>query len=387
MSGGTAPFPARAPTPALVCSVCSESAGDLVRTECGHSYHLACLLRWCGTQSRGGRSTTCPDCRRVLHAFPAPAVSSVVDGGGEEESGGGGPPLPPFPRVAFYDSPTAAEMQVDAEFTMHMESIVRSILSNRVGQDGAFDAFLSNMSLGHLDSCAALLDRVPELIRVRRHHDGTTLLHHAAQRNKLSVLDMLLRRHANPNCADRFGRTPMHASASVRSPAGLRRLLARRGNPNASDRCGATPLMLSVRRLDVSSVNALLQRGADVDAADSCGETVCHTLARLRPPAAMLHAVAEREPTSMDRQNADGDTPLHLAVASDNAEFIYRFRRMMPMHLKTVPNMAGVTPQELLASASPRTRLAVRTLDGAAAAGAPAAAGAAAAGAASWQPL
>jgi ankyrin len=46
---------------------------------------------------------------------------------------------------------------------------------------------------------------------------GETPLHHAAARNKLVIVETLLKHKANPNATTRFGETPLHKGSEFLS--------------------------------------------------------------------------------------------------------------------------------------------------------------------------
>src|SRR5262245_24757368 len=68
---------------------------------------------------------------------------------------------------------------------------------------------------GDLDRLAALLDRHPEKLHVREQPYEGTLLHAAAQKGHLAVVDELLKRGLDPNARDKGDNTyPMHWAAA-----------------------------------------------------------------------------------------------------------------------------------------------------------------------------
>ena len=112
--------------------------------------------------------------------------------------------------------------------------------------------------------------------RSQAHSVGWTALHIAAERNDLSIVELLLKRGANPNCVDQFGRTPLFAACrNYRSFKRLIRSLIDAGaDVNAADKHGYTPLHIvvsSARNHAKAITRLLLYRGANPMMIDAAG--------------------------------------------------------------------------------------------------------------------
>lgn len=131
---------------------------------------------------------------------------------------------------------------------------------------------------------------------------GQTPLHLASIFDRITLMELLLRNHADPSIRDAKGRPPLHLlyqSVPSRGAADLdrehvneallHRLLyppAATGSPidiNEPDDKGDTILHLTVRARLEHSVVLLLRLGSDPSARNSSGETPLHVVAHARP--------------------------------------------------------------------------------------------------------
>lgn len=96
---------------------------------------------------------------------------------------------------------------------------------------------------------------------------GRTALSWAAQRRDSQAIDTLLGFRADPNIADRKGRTALLYAATTSSQC-LRLLLISGRNPNCKDNLSATPLHYATNCNNMESAEMLLQYGAEVNVAN-----------------------------------------------------------------------------------------------------------------------
>jgi ankyrin repeat protein len=152
----------------------------------------------------------------------------------------------------------------------------------------------------------------PALARER--YASRTLLHDASAHANLSMVELLLRLGADPNCEGGHG--PLYSLANeCRVPGGgsvARTLVHAGANVNANDgvkRC--TALHMAARRGNVEVAEALLDCGADIEARDSLGETPLRRSVncnKIEVAALLLSRGADR-----DSRGSKGLTPLTAA--------------------------------------------------------------------------
>ena len=90
---------------------------------------------------------------------------------------------------------------------------------------------------------------------------------HIALRNSggEDLLPLLLKHHADPNVADKNGRTPLHYCVEYNKPNAAKILLGTLASKEATDMAGETALQLAIRRRRTSLTEILLDDGATVD--------------------------------------------------------------------------------------------------------------------------
>ena len=181
---------------------------------------------------------------------------------------------------------------------------------------------------------------------------GNSALHITPpQGNHSAIIQLLLSNGANPNLRDEHGASPLHVLVTLnRSPEIVRTLLAGDVDVSGRDINGQTPLFLAVQENRVRLIPLLLSHGSDIFAADNAGVTPFGMAVSSRGPVldalitnetaqqidsagnTMLHkAIANFADTeiigrilshnaNVNARNRDGETPLHIAVQSDQRE-------------------------------------------------------------------
>lgn len=153
---------------------------------------------------------------------------------------------------------------------------------------------------------------------------GNSLLHHVARMDHQAVAPraiqriMRLKPQLSADIQNLRGETPLHVACRSGAAAAAKALLEHGASPNARDMLFATPLHAAAAAGDVELVQLLLKHGAVPLVADEDGDTALHwairegelssveALLAVRPAAQFLAA----------RQNEDGESALHLAVAT-----------------------------------------------------------------------
>ncbi|MFO0895612.1 MAG: ankyrin repeat domain-containing protein [Phycisphaerales bacterium] len=97
--------------------------------------------------------------------------------------------------------------------------------------------------------------------------DGTTLIHAAAQFNRVNALRWLLDHGMGVNELDGQSRTPLHAAASADAPDALLVLVEHGADLGAKDRRGMLPIHHAADNDSPRALVVLLEHGADLNAA------------------------------------------------------------------------------------------------------------------------
>ena len=97
-------------------------------------------------------------------------------------------------------------------------------------------------------------------------HDGIPPLHHAISLPNILSVEILLRKGADVNIADKYGRGPMHIAAQLSGsqPLKLIKILVEyKCNVNAQDNAGCTPLYIASQSGNAEVISLLLEYGAN----------------------------------------------------------------------------------------------------------------------------
>ena len=150
-----------------------------------------------------------------------------------------------------------------------------------------------------------------------------SLLHRMVIKNNQPAVRWLLDQKAVLESCNREGNTPLLLSVIQRNANLTEFLLKMKANPQVKNTQDENPFYIAVGKGDVETARLLVAAGANLSL--SCGT------AQLNP----LHIVSERGDVEMlryllqtraaaliDVQNANGDTPLHLAVRAEQESII-----------------------------------------------------------------
>lgn len=187
---------------------------------------------------------------------------------------------------------------------------------------------------GDLAAVRRAVEEDPTIVRKRLQEVGPTLLHYAAERGQVAVIDYLVAHGAEVDAGINSGGTALHEAAGRHQPAAVERLIGLGADVNARGPAEFTPLHRvamapsafsepgerpgeAVDRLKV--VRLLVEAGADVNARDTAGDTPLH-LAAIDDQAPVIEYLVSQGAEIEARSNA-GETPLWRAAGSTHHAF------------------------------------------------------------------
>ncbi len=112
---------------------------------------------------------------------------------------------------------------------------------------------------------------------------GRTVLHEAASRGAIDIIEFLLKYNVNINMTDNAGKTVLHEAASKGNTDMIKFLLKYNVNINMTDKAGNTPLKLALDDEKQECAMMMMQRGAKLHGSDKSstvepGNMVCALL-------------------------------------------------------------------------------------------------------------
>lgn len=296
-----------------ICCICSEvnKSDSIVSTNCGHRYHLSCLLKWSQLQNTKLKSTTCPICREELVAAPQNTINESVH----------------------------FTIEVQNEMQEEMSSMLQSLIGNRIDTMQLYN-FLGEQQEGNIQRIVEMIDEHPDVVHQRR-ADGTTPLMHSIYLDDNEAADLLIERGSDIKATDNYMVSVLHIAALMKNVPILKKLLMKRANIDVRDKNGETPLFYALRMKSTSIVNILLRKGADVNIVSNTGATIFHLLASDNTNHNILHSLKNTNALCLSQTDFLGNTVLHKAADNNNIAFVKKFMPILPKTLKKVSNHTG----------------------------------------------
>ncbi|XP_035853488.1 ankyrin-3-like isoform X37 [Sander lucioperca] len=142
--------------------------------------------------------------------------------------------------------------------------------------------------------------------------NGFTPLHIACKKNRVKVMELLLKHGASIQAVTESGLTPIHVAAFMGHDNIVHQLIHHGASPNTSNVRGETALHMAARAGQTNVVRYLIQNGARVDAKAKDEQTPLHISSRLGKQDIVHQLLANG--ACPDATTNSGYTPLHLAA-------------------------------------------------------------------------
>ena len=175
-----------------------------------------------------------------------------------------------------------------------------------------------------------------------------TLLHFAARRALIPMMEILLKHHADVDATNGHDRTALHIATLFGRDNAVSLLLKHHANPNSQDRCGSTPLFFAIYNNKPQLAKDLLQHGADQTIKDGEGAMLLEhaieyhndTLAEFLkndPATKRYYEIASgQESISEKLYNKYLSATLQHAITQQNTKAITTLKRLLSDHQKNI---------------------------------------------------
>ena len=314
-----------------VCSVCWSEIVDnsCAILPCGHRLHTTCLVNWSTTQARLRRTTTCPECRRVL--------------GSEEETNS---------LREGEDVQRGESVTVSVFVTPRQQSVSEERGDDDDDEDDNSDIdiveyIIALIHEGNLEELTRVVVSLEEGERARilnyAHECGLTPLHVACLKGSSRIASILIDGGARVDVVSDTGSTALHHACYQQDTDIIALLLQKGASPNARDLVCESPLHICTRYNRTEHLITLMNAGALVDVCNVMGDTPLHLAA--------LHFASQEIVTKLlaanprfDLVDFRGDGPLHVAVRYRNTNFVRLYLAACPEFVRFHENVTGDSP-------------------------------------------
>lgn len=145
--------------------------------------------------------------------------------------------------------------------------------------------------------------------------DGHTPLHCASRRASAEVCQLLLQHGADPSALCDDGTTPLHAATAHGKVEVVEMLLTRDDvEVDCVDAGGMTPFLLAVRKDYMEIVKLLSEKTIDLHAKSEDGNTALHFAVMSGNAEMISHLLSLYSECPLHRRNSEGLTPINLAA-------------------------------------------------------------------------
>ena len=208
------------------------------------------------------------------------------------------------------------------------------------------------VSNGNADIVAELLQQNVDIEWIEDHGEMNTPLLLAAKNNNLEVVDLLIKKEANIEAANRYRRnTPLAYAILNNNPEMVDLLIKARANVNSTVGLYRLPILrFAIIGGNAEIVSLLLNAGADYDAVDNWGNTPLHDAVGKNNKeivALLINAGA-----NFYAEDHAGGTALNVAARlNDNNQMLKFIRETIINRVETIGRMLyGSKPEELINS-------------------------------------
>ncbi|MDR2105500.1 MAG: ankyrin repeat domain-containing protein, partial [Deferribacteraceae bacterium] len=192
-------------------------------------------------------------------------------------------------------------------------------LLNETDPTNGNNALLAAIISGHKDSSERLLSSGINLKHTNK--NGQNALHLSAKAGDALLAEKLIAKGLSVSSRDNYGNTPLLYAAASYNPQTVIELL--RGGANSSERNNdnLTPLSVATLRGNTANAAALLDAQAAADHITPCG-TPLGIAIKMKNRVIFNKLLEAGASTSLADMN--GDSPLHIAAASEDINFAQR---------------------------------------------------------------